>query len=58
MPPTLRLVHPAEAASLSEAIGFEGVGGCPGGVGEAVEEVAERVGERGAGHGLDGTQRV
>jgi hypothetical protein len=41
----------------SEGLDRQCVGGYSGGVGEAVEEVAERVGERGAGHDSDATQR-
>ena len=54
--PTLMLVDPPIAASLLEAIPVEAVGWCSGGAGESVEKVAERVGERGAGHRLDGTR--
>jgi hypothetical protein len=49
------LVDPAVAASLFEAVPVEAVGGCSAGSGDPVEEVAELVGERGAGHGGDGT---
>jgi len=41
--PTLILVDPAEPASLNEAVPVEAVGGCAGGSGEQVEEVAEPI---------------
>jgi hypothetical protein len=41
-----------EATCLLETVRVQGVDRSPGDPGQLVKEVAERVGERGAGHGI------